>query len=501
MSATPRWSEQQEAIFTHAAKSPRNLAVRARAGTGKTTTIIEAAKRAHEGTNILLAAFNKRIATELNAKLSFGGAVAKTLHSVGFDFVRRNWSKVRVDDDRKFRLARQAWAQWKRASGDRTPQHILHDNAPDPVIAAIVKLASLAKNTIPRGTVDDFVEAALSANILPENGWADEIDVDTFATLAASAVLLATQRDGTLDFDDMVFLPVYHRWVRPTYALVIIDEAQDMNATQLLLAQGCAAGRIMVVGDDRQAIYGFRGADSNAIDRLIRELDAVELPLTVTYRCPKNVVTLAQSLVPDYTAAVTAPDGTVAHCDTTRMMNEATPSDFILSRTNAPLARTALALLRQGKRARIEGRDISKSLLSTVKRLKATTIPEMITKLDTWATRERDKVIARKSLSADTKQARLDYLDDMVSTITVMTDGLAEVAELETRINELFAETGAPSIVCSTVHKAKGLEADRVWVLTDTLYCNGKRQSIEETNIHYVAVTRAKDTLMLVREG
>jgi DNA helicase IV len=93
--------------------------------------------------------------------------------------------------------------------------------------------------------------------------------------------------------------------------LVIIDEAQDMNASQLLLAmKSCKkGGRIAVVGDDRQAIYGFRGADSNSLDRLKGELVAHELGLTTTYRCPKVVVAGAARLVPDYTAAPAAPEG------------------------------------------------------------------------------------------------------------------------------------------------------------------------------------------------
>jgi superfamily I DNA/RNA helicase len=88
---------------------------------------------------------------------------------------------------------------------------------------------------------------------------------------------------------------------------------------------------------------------------------------------------------------------------------------------------------------------------------------------------------------------------DQVATLDALSDGLAETAELEARIGELFTERG-PAIMCSTVHRAKGLEAERVFVLTDTLYCNGKRQNEEESNIHYVALTRAKSTLVLVSD-
>jgi DNA helicase-2/ATP-dependent DNA helicase PcrA len=116
-------------------------------------------------------------------------------------------------------------------------------------------------------------------------------------------------------------------------------------------------------------------------------------------------------------------------------------------------------------------------------------------KLERWAERERAKLIATRRPSA---LSRLDYIADQLQTIEALSDGLAEVEELVTRIQEMFGESRGPAVVLSTVHKAKGLEADRVFVLTDTLYCGGNRQTQEEQNIHYVAVTRAKQTLVLV---
>src|SRR3990167_3391898 len=94
------WSEEQRAIFRHFAggRQAGNLVVRARAGTGKTTTIVAGIGQAPEQ-KILLAAFNKRIATELQAKVRNPRAEVKTLHSLGFAYVRRNWSDVRLDGD------------------------------------------------------------------------------------------------------------------------------------------------------------------------------------------------------------------------------------------------------------------------------------------------------------------------------------------------------------------------------------------------------------------
>jgi DNA helicase-2/ATP-dependent DNA helicase PcrA len=495
----PNWSPQQQAIFSWFKSGAGNLVVRARAGTGKTTTILEAINYAPER-QILLCAFNKRIADELVTKLRNQNAEAKTLHSVGFKFIRDNWKGVQVDDERKFRLARRAWAEAMKARGDGRSFNALEDAAPDPVIGAIAKLAALGKNAAPFGEVDDLEELALRFNVLPENGFADEVPSSDLAAWAFSAMHFATERDGTIDFDDMIYLPVVHKWARPSYDLVIVDEAQDMNQAQLLLALRISKGRIAVVGDDRQAIYGFRGADSNAIDRLKQELKAVEMPLTITYRCPKSVVAIANALVPDYMAADTAPEGVVRKAFEKDMMAEVSPGDFILSRLNAPLGRICLTLLRQGKKVRIEGRDIGKGLISLVKRMRAQSIPDLHAKLERWQDREISKLSASKKQAA---QTRIDYIRDQVDTIDALSDGLAEVEELITRIEGLFSESQGPAIVCSTVHKAKGLEAPKVFVLTGTLYCNGKRLGEpEEANIHYVAVTRAKQVLVLVvKEG
>lgn len=491
------WSPQQAAIFDWFTAGHGNLVVRARAGTGKTTTILEGIDRAPESSPLLVA-FNKRIAEELTRKLRNPRARAMTLHSLGFGFIRRTWSNVRVDEDRAWRLARECWGR-HRAPVENRPPRVIGETAPDAVITAVVKLASLGKNAAPFASLSDLVDLALTYNVQPENGWADEVPVEQLAEVALSAMVAAARRDGTVDFDDMVFLPVVNRMTRPTYDLVVVDEAQDMNATQLLLAQAVASGRVCVVGDDRQAIYGFRGADGNALDRLRSELRAAELPLTVTYRCPQVVVHEAAKLVPDYTAAPTAPEGELGRVTPDAMMKLAAPSDFILSRTNAPLAPVCLALLRQGTRARIEGRDVAKGLVSLVKRMKCDAIPDLMAKLARWQERETAKLAATKRRVAE---ARMEYIADQVATVEALTDGLADVAELVARIEELFSVASGPAVVCSTVHKAKGLEAERVFILADTLYCNGKRDSEEERNIHYVALTRAKASLVLVtKEG
>ncbi len=269
-------------------------------------------------------------------------------------------------------------------------------------------------------------------------------------------------------------------------------------------------GRICVVGDDRQAIYAFRGADSGSIDRLKTQLQAEELKLTVTYRCAKAIVRDAQKLVPDLQAQETAAEGQISSLMTIEALVAAaqagdlqTPGDFILSRTNAPLATVAMALIRANKRVRIQGKDIGAGLKALVKKIStgkaASSIAELLKKLDSWEEKEVDRVMKAN------RPERAESIRDKADTIRVLCEGVQGARELDARLDTLFADSGGAAVVCSSVHKAKGLEAPKVFVLYPTLYPklpDGVKQTParvrEEQNIHYVAITRAISHLVLV---
>lgn len=476
-SSDRRWSPQQEDIFRWFADGKGNLVVRARAGTGKTTTILEGISRAPES-KIVLAAFNKVIAQELTARLANPRASAKTLHSLGFSAVTARAGRLQVDDRRGRKLA-------ARATGEDRPL--------SEAVTLIARIASAAKATLVNPTATDLVEVAVAFDHLPDRDLADEgWTLEHLCSCAHRALDLATQNDGSIDFDDMVWLPVRLGWLKRTYDLVVIDEAQDMSPVQLALAQGIVrkGGRIAVVGDDRQAIYGFRGADSGSIDRLKRELRATELGLTVTYRCPRLIVAEAHELVPDLEAAPSAPEGTVKQAKHGAMLAEAGPGDFVLSRKNAPLARICLTLLRAGKRAVIRGRDIGATLVTLVRKQEASNLQELAHKVNAW----RDNAIGLLA-AQDAPEAKRDFVADQAETILELCEGLSTIDELEARLEALFSnDSTAGAVTCSSVHKAKGLEAERVWLLTSTF----RYSPIEEENITYVAITRSKNTLIWV---
>lgn len=482
---TPTPTTEQAEILDWFRNGSGNLVVVARAGSGKSWTIFQGVEIAPER-SILVAAFNKRIATHAASKIRNDAVEVKTLHALGFKFVRYNWNDVRINKDR----------------GKLIAQELCGDKCPDDVVRLVAKLASHAKGMAPfADTLGDLTDIMVEFDCVPEDHLAEVgYDMDYVELHALKAMDAATRRTGEIDFDDMVFVPIRNGWCRAWFDLVCIDEAQDMNVAQLYLAQkACrSSGRIVVIGDNRQAIYAFRGADSGSIERLKNELNASQLTLTQTFRCGRAIVAEAQRYVDDIVAHESVGDGNVRTMMRSGLLEAAQVGDFVLSRKNAPLAVICLALLREGVRARIEGKDVGASLCSLVRRLgkgRGRTMPGFKEKLSAWEKRELDR--AKEIKSESTRHDRIELIEDKAQMLREMSAGLQSASELITRIEDLFEDDGRPSVVCSTIHKSKGLEAERVFILESSF--NTKRSGgIEELNIRYVAVTRAMRELVYV---
>jgi DNA helicase-2/ATP-dependent DNA helicase PcrA len=349
-------------------------------------------------------------------------------------------------------------------------------------------------------TYKNSIEYMLSVNGTSPHFWM-YYDPAKGAKAEWGAVECWIKKDGTMDYDDMIFIPVRNKWVTARFDLIVIDEAQDMNYLQLLFLQKLRkkGGRIFVVGDDRQAIYGFRGADSNSISRLQKELKATGLSLNTTYRCAQKVVEYAQTIVPDINAAPSNGTGSIREIEFHKIMKEARVGDFVLSRTNAPLTKACLQLIRGGIRAKIEGKDIGKTLLNLTKKIAHGTgdIDVFIERITTWEEAQTRRLMATKKKSAEKK---VDFVRDQAEMLRAIAEDSTSMIDFETRLYDLFADTGGKGdyVICSSVHKAKGLESKNVFILRDTLYPGGQRANPEEANIEYVAVTRAKENLIWV---
>ena len=476
------WSDEQTAIHAWFKEGTGNLVVRARAGTGKTHTSKAGLSLAPES-RMLYAVFNKKNQLEAQGKITDRRVEVKTLHGVGYACILRAWGKVQPDDVVEY---------------DRTVS-ICGNDAPDEVLGAVQKLVGFLKNAftdIP--TVEQAAEVC-DERTIEVNGFADASKggwtTEKLAFKAVGVLELSKVKDelNRISFNDMVWLPVACNMVSAQYDLVLIDEAQDMNAPQLEMAIRSSNGRVCVVGDDRQCIYGFRGAVQDGLGIMKDLLQASELGLTTTYRCPKSVVSIAQKYVPDYKAYESSKEGTVDTISDQKFSDVVKVGDAVLSRNNAQLMPLCLSLLRKNIPARVEGRDVGRQLVNLACKLNAKSVPNFLEKLQAWGKKQKVRFSKRKNSVTACEQ-----IDDQVETLTAIAEGLASVDEIKNRILNLFQDSNAnsrPAVVLSTVHKAKGLEWSRVFLVKSSFL---KKINDEEENIYYVAVTRAMDHLTFI---
>ena len=489
------WSSYQQAIFDHVGSildGDRDLVILARAGTGKTTTMIEAIIRfcaENEGDSVLMCAFNKRNADELGEKLAAADldwrtAQAKTLNGVGYSACKRKFPDIDVDPRKGRDIARKQVEMWL----DKQPDIVQRTVKINDVAPAVQRVASIAKITLTDPEEFKFMRSIL----LRYFGSIDTCSDEDVVRMAKTAMEIAAEQTDYVDFDDQLWFPhIFNLWPW-RQDLVIVDEAQDMNASQLALARKSVKkyGRLIAIGDDKQAIYGWRGADSEFMLRMIQHLNAETLSLPRTYRCGKVIVGLVKELVPDFEADESNSDGIIRNCFYDEMVDECGPGDFVLSRTNAPLLGLCFQLLAEKKPVIIQGRDICERLVGMLERSKTETRVELLA----WLSRYHIKEAAK--LEEEDAEELLAQLSDQCACMRVLAQNRETVPEMIVDLRKMFGDDPSADAVVtlSTVHRAKGLERDRVWILEDTF----KRGGDQEDNVKYVAYTRAKNELVFV---
>ena len=466
------WSAFQKAIFKDIATGSGHTVVIARAGSGKTSTIVEGFKYLPKGKKTLMVAFNKNIADELRQRApSYVDTL--TLHSLGFRAIKQAFGNtVMLENDKCRGIV-------ATIIGDDKDNWELNQS--------LCKCVSLCKGFL-------FDTPAKIGSIIDEFGIEMfDLERDKFISVVIKTLGLCKAQKQIIDFDDMIWFPFVYRLNVGKFDVVFVDEAQDLNAAQIAMVMSAIKmdGRSIAVGDPAQSIYQFRGADSEAMPNFISKLNAKTLPLSVSYRCPLGVINLAKEIVPDIEAAPNAKEGVVEHIRITELLKLVKPGDFILSRTNAPLVKYCMALLRSGVPANIQGRDVGSNLNYFIKKSKAKTIKSFIEYVNEWRKIEVHRLLSEKK---DTM-----VVDDKAECLLNLCEGNLTIKDLKDTIDKLFNDVDdAAKVILSTTHKAKGLERDRVFLLADTYR---KGAGGEEDNLWYVAVTRAKKELYLARKA
>lgn len=474
-------SGYQTAVFDAVKAGNRNIQIRALAGSGKTTTLVQLMNiiPRKATTKIVFVAYNKHIQEEL-ARRAPAGVTVVTCHSLGFKALRNGLPiKPEVDDGKLMGIIKEFLPNYEQEGHLRAP---------------LAQLVSLAKNTL-----TDPEDLTALGEMAVRYGVDLNGDMDRLLNLVAPVISVCASRLTVIDYDDMIWLPIRLNLHLETFDWVLGDEFQDMNACMIELIMRSIkpeTGRAIVVGDVHQSIYGFRGADVEAMDKAESRLNAERLPLNICYRCPKSHIDLAKEIVPEIEAAEDAIMGTVEHVTYMRAMTAMQDGDLVLCRLNAPLISTCYAFIKMGRKAVIRGRDIGKNLINFIDKLQPTSIVDLVTKVGEYKVHEVER------LTAAGKEAAIQSLTDKCDCVMELTDGMRDLSELRLRISTIFDDETKTGIILSSVHRAKGDEAERVWILKPELMplprATQEWQIEQEMNIKYVAFTRSKRDLYLV---
>lgn len=496
------WSSYQNRMFDFGVNDRRSGIVYGVAGCAKTTSLEEMSRRmsaALPSIRIKYLVFNRRNATEAQERMP-SNVEASTFHSTCWSYLSRYLHRPKLDEHKVRDHARQIMspADWE-----------LHADK-------MLKLIGLGKNNglgalSDAGAIDDVGawqrvadEYGVEFDIRTEDP--ERADAELYGLYRYAADILAASNADQLrcDFDDMLYLTVLHNVPLARYAVVCVDEAQDTNPIQRAILHRMLApgGRLIAVGDPKQAIYHFRGASADAMDRIRDEFGCYELPLSVNYRCSRAVIEAAQRFCPQIEAWDGAPAGSVADVDA-MAIGDFLPTDAILCRLNAPLIQLAMRFLRYGIPCKVLGRDIGAGLIAQIERATR----KRVTALDTLAQALAAQTISeQRRYAARGDDAKAEAAQDRLDSILAIIDGLpdgATSANLIAHIRTMFADNQERGMVTlATVHKAKGLEWPRVFVLNRSQmpprWVKLPAQIEQEYNLLYVAYTRAKVDLRFV---
>src|SRR5581483_4174078 len=507
-------------------------------GTGKTTTLVEGLKllkglgskltpspqqklvweaigQSSKDATVCFAAFSKSIATELQQRVPVGCA-AMTMHSLGFKAVRNSYTLMEgLNATNAYRVS--------NIIAELLDQDIrqLRKDEPTLVKATEELVAKCKQNLLPLPPSREDLEELIRYYEVETNHSLEKI-LDLVPKVLDRC--LDVNKDRCIDFNDMIWLPVVLKLPVTRYDLLLVDEAQDLNRCQQALAK-MAGERLILCGDPKQAIYGFAGADVDSMPRMAEELGTTErkcsiLPLTVTRRCGRKIVKEANKIVPLFDAHESNPEGKIGKAQYPIQYRweggqriayevpweetygpQVKPGDFVLCRCNAPLVRECFRFLKRSIKATIQGKDIGTRLITTIEKLKATSVVDLLTKLDEWLDHEQAKEKAKKNPS----ESKLIELQDRADCIVCFTEGAQYVQQVLAKINSVFTDNKtSPGVRLSSVHKSKGMESHRVFLLQPfgASMPHPKAESAwqveQEYNLLYVAITRAIEELVYV---
>jgi superfamily I DNA/RNA helicase len=510
-------------------KTRFHLSIRALAGTGKTTTLcwavngvpngivlsqeqepiikaIQTLIEANPRGSIRFTAFSKAIQKELESRLP-ETVDCCTNHSLGLRMCREGFGRVKVETNKVWYILTDLFGDVRNETGDKRKKKREHYNT-------IKNIVSIAKATL-AGDLEASQKSGCwvgtEADLRTTCEFYSVEYTDTAIFDAMSVLEECSTRTRQLDFDDMIWLPAIHDLRTDEAYIGIIDEFQDCNAAQLWIATHTCQN-LITIGDVNQSIFGFAGADPEAIRRGEEWMESngsfAQLPLNQTRRCGKAIVEECQDLVPSFEAHEDNNEGAVTNLCRNELISELQDAYecgtdlMVLCRTNAPLTRLALELLKHKIPVQIRGRQFAQGIIRLINSFSVDSTSEMLSKLEQYEETETNNLMS--SERQDAEQKLLD-LQDKCLIVRIFSEGCASCDCIVNKFNEMFSDDVDNNVLTlSSAHRSKGLEADQIYIIEPQLLPHPKIaeksefNSQQEHNLAYVARSRAKKVLTYV---
>lgn len=457
---------EQSAILEHVSTRTSNLMIRAYAGCGKTSTL-ELIDRLLASTPKMLLCFNKSIATEAKERM-LPSTVVKTFNGLGHSI----WADA---TGRRLVLNPKKIQEIYRAIIDEAPKHERTElwSFAEQVYAGVNFARAIGyvpeTNAKAEKTLCDFkaVTRLLDETPLPE------VSALINKVLNTS---IAQAYQGIVDFNDQIYMPALFQGAYPSFPLVLIDEYQDLSpVNRRMVEKLCRRSRQIGVGDEAQAIYGFRGADESSMPTAIQQFGMDVLPLSLTFRCPSNIVDNVRWRVPNFRASKSG--GLVETLDDYELEDHSA----VICRNNAPLLALAMKEVMKGNTVDVSGVDIGAKIIRLMEKLGSETMTQVqtVSKIIEWR---------EEKLSLDSKTA-----GDLAACMLEFAKHGKTLSAAIAYAKHLF-EKSSGTIRFMTGHKAKGLEFDHVYHLQPDLL----KHKDQDDNVHYVIDSRPKETLSYI---
>lgn len=479
-------SQYQKDIYDVFQNTSDNINISAVAGSGKTTVLTELLKFIPDDKHALFVAFNNSIVDELKSRIEHKSNVEiSTIHSYGWrTILSRYGSKVKLNPNKVMGKVEMVLKEYEEGVTRKKGYYFY----------IIPKIVDLMRCNLITSEKEEVLKMTLYY----------DIDVEDFEVELALKVFDKMNKDKSqFDFMDMIYQPVVDPHLRLTkYDYVFCDESQDFSKAQQEVIRRSLnrKGRLITVGDEHQGIYGFAGADADSYSQLsYLNGESRNMPLSVCYRCSKAVVREAQKIVPEISFAPNAVEGEVKLGS---MREHLQQGDWILCRNLKPLVQTYLWLMKNKVKSKIKGKDIGEGILSMINKTGAKTLNVMWRLLEY----QKDKLyikLKKRGIKQPSLHPKMELFEQRLEVIECLMGEVGNVDELRKLIENIFSDD-IKGIMLSTIHKAKGLENERIFFICPGLipsrYATTEWMLTQERNLKYVAVTRAKDTLIYVLE-